>query len=140
MFDRQCRYIVECINLISREVVSSCRGITMMLTEGFAQPPEHRNVPLSYSIAFGTRFSHLDNQFPQEFDLLFFKLHAATPFKLEMLITYTSRRNRVRGFRLHQFLSGIKEDFASKKYWRHVSALPTEFDSESPLSLEWTPH
>ena len=112
----------------------------MILTEDLHS---HRNIemyPLSYSIAFGTRFSHLDNQFPQEFDLLFFKLHAATPFKLEMLITYASRRNRVRGFRLHQFLSGIKEDFASKKYWRHVSALPTEFDSESPLSLEWTPH
>lgn len=40
-----CSMSIECINLKSREVVSSCRGITMILTEDFAQPPEHRNVP-----------------------------------------------------------------------------------------------
>ena len=38
-------------------------------------PPLHRN-SLTHPIAFGARFSHLGNRFPQEFDLL---LHAATP-------------------------------------------------------------
>jgi hypothetical protein len=43
------------------------------LTEGSAQPPEHRNVPsLAHPIAFGARFLNPGSRSPSEFEYLYF--------------------------------------------------------------------